>query len=85
MKQRNELQFNCSSFLFLLSLSQRAFTAAGAGCGMTACADTRAIVQGFIENSEAPMVLDADALNAIAEEPAVLRKAKAPLSRNLQN
>ena len=54
-------------------------TAVLLGCGMTACADTRAIVQGFIENSEAPMVLDADALNAIAEEPAVLRKAKAPI------
>ena len=54
-------------------------TAVLIGCGMTACADTRAIVQGFIENSEAPMVLDADALNAIAEEPAVLRKAKAPI------
>ena len=46
---------------------------------MTACADTKKIVRSFIEKSEAPMVLDADALNAIADDPSVLKKAKAPI------
>lgn len=54
-------------------------TAVLIGCGMTACADTKKIVRSFIEKSEAPMVLDADALNAIADDPSVLKKAKAPI------
>lgn len=47
------------------------------GCGMSVCDDTKAIVNSFLENCETPMVLDADALNCIAENPDVLKKAKA--------
>lgn len=49
------------------------------GCGLTVCGDTKAIVNSFIENCIAPLVLDADALNCIADNPSVLKKAKAPI------
>ena len=54
-------------------------TAVLIGCGMRVCADTKRIVRSFIKESEAPLVLDADALNAIAASPDVLRGAKAPI------
>lgn len=49
------------------------------GCGLSVCGDTKAIVEGFIRGCEKPMVLDADALNCIADNPAVLKYAKAPV------
>ena len=54
-------------------------TAVLIGCGMTVCEDTRELVISFLEKSEAPMVLDADALNAISGDPSVLKRAKAPV------
>lgn len=47
------------------------------GCGMSVCDDTKSVVNSFIENCKVPMVLDADALNCIAQNPDVLKKAKA--------
>ena len=49
------------------------------GCGLTVCEDTKAIVYSFIEKCKVPMVLDADALNCVADNPSILLKAKAPL------
>ncbi len=49
------------------------------GCGLSVCDDTKAIVNSFIENCNTPLVLDADALNCIAENPDILKKAKAPI------
>ena len=43
------------------------------------CEDTRTLVHGFLRQFEKPMVLDADALNCLADDPTVLRKAKAPV------
>ena len=54
-------------------------TAVLIGCGMTVCEATRELVISFLEKSEAPMVLDADALNAISGDPSVLKRAKAPV------
>ena len=47
------------------------------GCGLSLCEDTRALVKRLLLSCEKPMVLDADALNAIADEPQLLRLAKA--------
>lgn len=49
------------------------------GCGLSVCDDTRALVRGFLTHCEKPMLLDADALNCIADDPSVLRRVKAPV------
>lgn len=45
------------------------------GCGLTVCDDTRALVRGLLEHYEGTLVLDADALNIVAEEPDMLEHA----------
>ncbi|MGN1434078.1 MAG: NAD(P)H-hydrate dehydratase [Ruminococcus sp.] len=49
------------------------------GCGLSMCDDTKTLVNSFIENCTKPLVLDADALNCVAENPDILKKAKAPI------
>ena len=49
------------------------------GCGLGVCDDTRELVKGFLTHCDKPMVLDADALNCIADDPSVLKGAKAPV------
>ena len=49
------------------------------GCGMSVCNDTRALVRGFLEACDKPLLLDADALNCLADDPSVLRRVKAPV------
>lgn len=63
---------------FLLSEADKS-NAVLIGCGLSVCKDTKEIVFSFIENCNKPMVLDADALNCIANNPAILNKAKAPV------
>lgn len=50
-------------------------TALLCGCGLTVCADTRALVRTLIEKYEGTLVLDADALNIVAETPDLLNHA----------
>ena len=49
------------------------------GCGLSVCDDTKAIVEGFIRGCEKPIVLDADALNCISDNSAILKDAKSPV------
>ena len=49
------------------------------GPGLTTHPDTIRLVKQLISSSTKPMVIDADGINAIADEPIVLRKARAPL------
>jgi len=49
------------------------------GCGLSVCDDTRALVRGFLAHGEKPLLLDADALNCIADDPSVLRSSKVPV------
>lgn len=49
------------------------------GCGLSVCDDTEKLVNSFIEYCTKPLVLDADALNCVAENPDILKKAKAPI------
>lgn len=63
---------------FLLSEAKKS-KAVLIGCGLSVCDDTKTIVNSFIENCNTPLVLDADALNCIAENPDILKKAKASI------
>jgi len=49
------------------------------GPGISAQASTRETVRQLIKKVRKPLVLDADGINAIAGEPALLRQAKAPI------
>ena len=54
-------------------------TAVLLGCGLSVCEDTKALVRGFIENCAVPMVLDADALNCISDNPEILKKRESEI------
>ena len=47
------------------------------GCGLSHNSETRDLVRGLISGAACPMVLDADALNCIADDPGVLKTARA--------
>ncbi|HMK43516.1 MAG TPA: NAD(P)H-hydrate dehydratase, partial [Dissulfurispiraceae bacterium] len=49
------------------------------GPGLGASAAVRSIVCTLLESAALPMVLDADALNVLAGQPGILRRAKAPV------
>lgn len=49
------------------------------GCGMSVCDDAKTIVNSFIENCNKPTIIDADALNCIAGNTDILKKAKAQI------
>lgn len=63
---------------FLLSEAEKS-SAVLIGCGLSVCDDTKILVNSFIENYTKPLVLDADALNCVAKNPDILKKAKAPI------
>ncbi len=54
-------------------------TAVMIGCGMGKGEDVTAVVEAVIRNSEVPIIIDADGLNAIKDNLGVLREAKAPI------
>ena len=62
-----------------LLLEAKKSTAVLLGCGLSVCDDTKALVKSFVENCTAPMVLDADALNCIANNPEILKKRKSDI------
>lgn len=47
------------------------------GCGMQNNSDTKFITRSFIERCSKPLILDADALNSIADDVSILKSAKA--------
>lgn len=49
------------------------------GCGLTVCSDTRALVRALIQSYQGTLVLDADALNIVAESPEILKTAAGAL------
>lgn len=54
-------------------------TAGLIGCGLSVCDDTRLLVEEVVSSFGKPLVIDADGLNCVAENPAILRKALAPI------
>ena len=49
------------------------------GMGLSTHEDTRLFVEQFIKQCHVPMLVDADGLNCISDEPEILRHAKAPV------
>lgn len=50
-----------------------------AGCGLGNNADTAEIVKALCENSEIPLVIDADGINALCGSIDIIKKCKAPV------
>lgn len=78
------LEDNGSNFLTRTSLDDIIALASGKqaiaiGPGIGTHKDTARLVKLVIQQSDIPMVLDADALNCIADEPDILKKKKAPI------
>lgn len=62
---------------FLLSACENS-SAVIIGCGLSVCDDTKAIVKKIITNCTKPIVIDADALNCIADDINILKNIKSP-------
>ena len=56
-----------------------ACTACLAGCGLGVNEDTKELVFSLIRSVNTPLLLDADALNCVSENPDILKEAKAPV------
>ncbi len=74
-KNKGFLSDNC--FEEILNLLKNKQTLA-LGPGIGTHEDTKKLVTSLIEKSEVPMVIDADAINCIAQDTQVLKKKKAP-------
>lgn len=61
---------------FLLSACKKS-SAVLIGCGISVDDDTKELVKAIITNCTAPLVIDADALNCICDEPQILKNIKA--------
>mgnify|MGYP003190651042 CR=1 FL=1 len=62
---------------FLLEMCEKS-SAVAIGCGLSVCDDTKELVKAVITNCTKPIVIDADALNCICDEPQILNHLKAP-------
>ena len=67
-----------SNIDFLLCEAEKS-SAVLIGCGLSVSDDTEKLINSFIENCTKPLVLDADALNCVAKNNDILKKAKAPI------
>lgn len=67
--------FATSSTQALLAAAENAAVCV-LGCGLGHNEETRMVVRSLVEHTQAQLVLDADGLNAIAEDPGILRKAR---------
>ncbi len=63
----------------LLRTYLRKATAVVCGCGLGTGSGPAAVVDDLIRGSKVPVLLDADALNLVAEDPDVLKESRAPL------
>ena len=63
----------------LILKKMKSATAIMIGCGMGKGKDVTDVVEAVIRNSEVPIVIDADGLNAIKDDLGVLGEAKAPI------
>ncbi len=55
------------------------FDAVLIGCGMSVSEDTKEILYALIENSDIPMVIDADGINLLAKNKEILKHKKSPV------
>lgn len=78
LEETSDGKISKSNIDFLLCEAKKS-SAVLIGCGLSVCNDTEKLVNSFIENCTKPLVLDADALNCVAKNPDILKKAKAPI------
>ncbi|WP_294907281.1 NAD(P)H-hydrate dehydratase [uncultured Ruminococcus sp.] len=78
LEETSDGKISKSNIDFLLCEAEKS-SAVLIGCGLSVCNDTEKLVNSFIENCTKPLVLDADALNCVAKNPDILKKAKAPI------
>ncbi len=72
-------KINAENIPFLLEQADKS-SAVLVGCGLSVCVDTKKLVGKIIENCRKPLVIDADGLNCIAENPEILTvAAKTPI------
>ncbi len=63
--------------IILRQLNDKQALALGPGLGTDP--ETRDLIRNLVSKSEVPMVIDADGLNCLADDPAILTSAKAPI------
>ncbi len=78
LEETSDGKISKSNIDFLLCEAKKS-SAVLIGCGLSVCNDTEKLVNSFIENCTKLLVLDADALNCVAKNPDILKKAKAPI------
>ncbi len=78
LKETDEGRISKGNIEYLLKEAEKA-SAVLVGCGLGVCDDTKELVKEFVLNCTTPMVLDADALNCIADKPEILKSAKAEI------
>lgn len=57
----------------ILNETIRNYSAIAIGCGIGVDEDTKRIVRFILKNAKCPLVLDADALNCLADDPSILK------------
>ena len=62
-----------------ISKLMKNYSVLGIGPGISRQAETQRLVRKIIEKSNIPLVVDADAIYALSEDPAILKKTKTPL------
>ena len=78
LEETSDGKISKSNIDFLLCEAEKS-SAVLIGCGLSVCNDTEELVNSFIEICTKPLVLDADALNCVAKNPDILKKAKSPI------
>lgn len=78
LSETSEGKISAKNIDFLLEQAEKS-SAVLIGCGLSVCSDTKQLVTAFIQNCKKPMVLDADALNCICDNPEILKSANAPI------
>ena len=78
LSETSEGKISADNIDFLLEQAEKS-SAVLIGCGLSVCSDTKQLVTAFIQNCKKPMVLDADALNCICDNPEILKSAKAQI------
>lgn len=78
VKENESGSFDKSQTPFLLKRAEECKSVL-IGCGMKNNSHTSFIVNSFIERCSTPIVLDADALNAVSDNVGILKNAKAPV------
>lgn len=74
--QNGKLLYSCASEVLQRANASNALLL---GPGLSVSEDLRRLVYYLVRNCEVPLILDADALNMIAEQPEVLKSAQHPV------